>query len=196
LFETVRFDAIAFNRPGREPQKKSLHQQALGDTKNAGSATKAAATTAAISTAIASTVATAVAATTMAATAAGQAVDAGAGRVGLAAGAHGLAVGQVKARKLCGLQGVDVAWQFVIVVATVLTAALSPALWTTARTTAFRTWTTGRGTALAIAPVVKAWIAALVLSATAVTTAITVHAFAATIALAFKTRCALGGGAA
>lgn len=167
------------------------------DVKNAGSATKAtaiaAATAAAISTSIAPTVATAVTTTaTMAATAAGQAVDAGAGRVGLAAGAHGLAVGQIKARKLCGLQGVDVAWQFVIVVATVLTTALFPALWATAWTTAFRTWTTRSGTALAIAPVVKAWVAALILAATAVT----VHAFAATVALAFKTRCALGGGAA
>lgn len=124
----------------------------------------------------------------MTATAAGQAVDAGAGRVGLAAGTHRLAVGQIKARKLCGLQGVDVAWQFVIVVATVL----SPTLWTTTLTTAFRTWSTGSGTALAIAPVVKARVAALILAATTVT----VHAFAATVPLAFKTRCTLGCGAA
>jgi hypothetical protein len=168
--------------------------------KNAGSATKAtaiAATAAAISTTIAPTVATAVTTTTtMAATAAGQAVDAGAGRVGLTAAAHGLAVGQVKARKLGCFQGVNVAWQFVIVVATVLPCDLSPALWATAWTTAFWTWTTGSGTALAIAPVVKAWVAALILATTALTTAVTVHAFSATVALAFKTRCALGGGAA
>jgi hypothetical protein len=53
----------------------------------------------------------------MAATAAGQAVDAGAGRVGLAAGANGLAVRQVQTRKLRGFQGVDVAGQFIAIVA-------------------------------------------------------------------------------
>jgi hypothetical protein len=44
-----------------------------------------------------------------------QAVDAGACRVGLAAGLDGLAVGQVQACKLRGLERVDVAGQFVTI---------------------------------------------------------------------------------
>ena len=113
------------------------------------------------------------------AAAAGQAVDAGAGRVRLATGAHGLAVGQVQARKLCGFERVNVAWQFVAIApATVLTATLAATGWTTA----FRTRTARCGTALAVATVVKTRVAALLLATTT---------FAASIALAFKARCAL-----
>ena len=167
--------------------------------KNAGSAAKAtaiAAATAAAAKTTAATIAAAVTTTTtaatMASTTAGQAVNAGACGVRLAAGANRLAVGQVQACKLRCFQGVNVTWQLVIVVATVLAATL----WATVRATAFRTWTTGSGTTLAIAPVVKAWVAALILTTTAVTLAVTVHAFAATVALAFKARSALGRGAA
>lgn len=116
------------------------------------------------------------------AAAAGQAVDAGAGRIRLAAGAHGLAVGQVQARKLCGFERVNVAWQFVAIApATVLTATLTT-LAATGWTTAFRTRTARCGTALAVATVVKTRVAALLLATTT---------FAASIALAFKARCAL-----
>jgi hypothetical protein len=128
----------------------------------------------------------------MAAATAGQAVDAGAGRVWLAAGAHGLAVGQIKTRKLRGFERVDVAWQFVaIVTATVLVAA---ALTTTARATTFRAWASRCGTTLTVTTVVKSRIAALLLSSTAFAVAITTtfaSAFTTAIALAFKARCAL-----
>ena len=123
----------------------------------------------------------------MTAATAGQAVDAGAGRVGLTAGAHGLAVGQIQTRKLCGFERVDVAWQFVtIITATVLTTTLTA----TGGATTFRAWAAWCGTALAITPVVKARIATLLLATTTFAVAVTAT-FAATIALAFKTRCAL-----
>ena len=64
---------------------------------------------------------------------------------------------------------------------------LAATLWATVRATAFRARATRSWTALAIAPVVKAWVAALILAATAVTVA----TFAAAIALAFKARSAL-----
>jgi hypothetical protein len=161
--------------------------------KNAGSATKATAIAAATAAAktTAATIAAAVTPTTaatMASTTAGQTVNAGACRVRLAAGANRLAVGQVQACKLRCFQGINVTWQLVIVVATVLAATL----WATVGATAFRAGATRSRTTLAIAPVVKSWVAALILAATTVT----VHAFAATVALAFKTRCALGRGAA
>lgn len=79
------------------------------------------------------------------------------------------------------------AWQFVaIITASVLTATLTTAGWSTA----FRTWTTRRGTALTFSTVVKTWVATLFLSTNAITLTVTA-AFTATIALAFKTRGAL-----
>jgi hypothetical protein len=148
--------------------------------------------TAAVATAaIAATIASAIASTTtatMAAAPAGQAVDAGAGRVRLAAGAHGLAVGQVQACKLRGLQRIDVAWQLItIVFVTLLTTALSAPVGATAFTTTFRTWAAWCGTTLAIATVVKTHVAARLLAAwTVIPADITAH-----VALAFKTGSAL-----
>jgi hypothetical protein len=76
-----------------------------------------------------------------------------------------------------------VAWQLVtIVTATVLTATLAA----TGRAPAFGTRAARCGTALAIPPVVKTRIATLLLATAAITAT-----FTATIALAFKTRCAL-----
>ena len=147
--------------------------------------------------AIASTVATAVAATataaTMAATTAGQAVDAGAGRIGLAAGANGLAVRQVQTRKLRGVQGVDVARQLVAIVASAVLitgvfAAAVATLWAATWTATFRTRTARCWTALAIATVVKTGISPLLLATTAT---FTVATFAAAVALTFKARGAL-----
>jgi hypothetical protein len=120
----------------------------------------------------------------MTAATAGEAVDAGACRVGLAAGAHGLAVGQVQACKLRGFQWINVARQFVAVVAAAV-------LTTTGWATAFRTWTTRCGTALTVATVVKTHIAAWLLAAWTIVAAKITAAFTATIALAFKTRRAL-----
>jgi len=151
-----------------------------------GSATEATATTATTVTApVATTVSTTPTAAAMAATAAGQAVDAGAGRVRLTAGADRLAVGQVQACKLCGLQWVDVTWQFIAIVAAAVLTALAT-LTTTAWTTALWARTTRCGTALTIPTVVKTRVATLLLAATTVATA-----FTATIALAFKAGCAL-----
>ena len=152
-------------------------------TKTAAVATAAIAAT--IATAIATTTTTT---TTMAAAPAGQAVDAGAGRVRLAAGAHGLAVGQVQACKLRGLQRIDVAWQLVtIVFVTLLTTALSAPVGATAFTTTFRTWAAWCGTTLAIATVVKTQVAARLLAAwTVIPANITAH-----VALAIKTGSAL-----
>ena len=153
-----------------------------------GSATEATASAAAT---ITTTVTAAVAATaTMTATTAGQTVDACAGRVRLAAGAHGLAVGQVQACKLCGFQWINVAWQFVAVVAAAVLTTLA-ALTTTGWATAFRTWTTRCGTALTVATVVKTHIAAWLLAAWTIVAAKITAAFTATIALAFKARRAL-----
>lgn len=163
-----------------------------------GSATEATATTAAAKTSVATAIAaTAVtttataAATATAAVAAGQAVNAGAGGVWLAAGANRFAVGQIQTCKLGGFQGIDVAWQLVTVIAAaVLTTRVAAftmaALRATAWTTALWAWTTRCGTALTIATVVKTRVAALLLAATTFATA-----FTATIALAFKARCAL-----
>ena len=166
-----------------------------------GLATEATATTAAakaaVATAIAATTVTAATttatatATATAAVAAGQAVNAGAGGVWLAAGSNRFAVGQIQTCKLGGFQGIDVAWQLVTVIAAaVLTTRVAAftmaALRATAWTTALWAWTTRCGTALTIATVVKTRVAALLLAATTVATA-----FTATIALAFKARCAL-----
>lgn len=123
----------------------------------------------------------------MAATAAGQAVNAGSGRVRLTAAADRFAVGQVQARKLCGFQGVNVTWQFIAIVAiAVLPAALTPLAASATTLWARAAW---RGTALAIRAVVKAGIATLLLATAAFTLAITASiaaTFSATIALAFK----------
>ena len=163
-----------------------------------GSATEATATAAAktaVATAIAATTVTAATTTTTttatAAVAAGQAVNAGAGGVWLAAGANRFAVGQIQTCKLGGFQGIDVAWQLVTVIAAaVLTTRVAAftmaALRATAWTTALWARTTRCGSALTIATVVKTRVAALLLAATTVATA-----FTATIALAFKARCAL-----
>ena len=73
------------------------------------------------------------------------------------------------------------AWQLVTVVAVAVLPTLTPlrtATWSTAVMTRTPWWT-----ALAIAAVVKAWIAALLLAASAITATLT-----APIALAFKTR--------
>lgn len=124
----------------------------------------------------------------MAATAAGQAVNAGSGRVRLTAAAHRFAVGQVQARKLCGFQGVNVTWQFIAIVAiAVLPATLTPL---TASATTLWARAAWRGTALAIRAVVKAGIATLLLATAAFTLAIAAT-FSATIALAFKAWAAL-----
>ena len=165
-----------------------------------GSATEATATTAAAKAAVATaatvaaTIATAVTTTTAAtpaAVAAGQAVDAGAGRVRLATGAHRLAVGQIQTRKLCGFQGVDVAWQLVAIAALAIVLALTASMTAaTVRATALRAGTTRCGTPLAITAVVKTGIAALFLTATTFATTVSC-AFSAPIALAFKARCTL-----
>ena len=106
----------------------------------------------------------------------------------MAAGAHRLAVGQVQACKLRGLQRIDMAWQLVAVVfATLLATALSATVRTTAFTTSFRTWAAWCGTALAIASVVKTHVAARLLAAwTVIPANITAH-----VALAIKTGSAL-----
>jgi hypothetical protein len=68
------------------------------------------------------TVATAaVATTTVALAACGQAVNAGAGGVGLATGLDGLAAWQVQLGKLRGLERVNVARQFIVVAGTAIT---------------------------------------------------------------------------
>ena len=165
-----------------------------------GSATEATATAAtakaAVATTIAATIATAVTTTTTtasttAAVAAGQAVDAGAGRVRLPTGAHRFAVGQIQTRKLCGFQGVDVAWQLVAIAAVAIVLALAATMSaTTVRATALRAGTTRCGTTLAIPTVVKPGIAALFLTAPTFATTVSC-AFSAAIALAFKARCTL-----
>ena len=106
----------------------------------------------------------------------------------MAAGAHGLAVGQVQACKLRGLQRIDVAWQLItIVFATLLATALSATVRATAFATTFRAWAAWCGTALAIATVVKTHVAARLLAAwTVIPANITAH-----VALAFKTGSAL-----
>jgi hypothetical protein len=158
-----------------------------------GSATKATAT-AAVATALAAAVATTATATataTMAATAAGQAVDAGAGRVRLATGAYGLAVGQVQACKLRGLQGVDVSWQLVaIATSMVLTTPLTNTVGVGAPSiaTTFRAWTVARAATLTVATVFKATALALALAFKA---AFTLRAMAARWAVLALTR-ALG----
>ena len=96
----------------------------------------------------------------------------------MATGAHGLAVGQVQARKLCGFERVNVAWQLVAIAPAAVLTTLAATGWATA----FRTWATWCGTALAITTVVKTRIAALLLATTT---------FAAAIALTFKSGCAL-----
>ena len=141
---------------------RCVDRSATEATAVATAAAKAAAT------AFAATIATAITttATAMAAVATGQAVDAGACGIRLAAGAHRLAVGQVQACELGGFQGVDVSWQLVAIVATtVLATALTATLATTARAATFRTWTIAWTTALAIATVVKTATFALALKA-------------------------------
>ncbi len=71
----------------------------------------------------------------------------------MAAGSHGLAIGQIKACKLRGLQGIDVAWQFVAIM-------LATFLPTAVRTSAFRAVAALLGTALTISTVVKTRITA------------------------------------
>jgi len=156
------------------------------------SATETSATTTATTKAAVSTAATTATATASAAVAAGQAVDAGACRVGLTAGANGIAVGQIQARELGGFQGIDVAWQLVaIAVTAVVTAALTATCLIGAAP--FRTWTVVAGSraTLAVTTVVKTRIATLFLTTTAAFATAVTTTFAATIALAFKAGCAL-----
>ena len=87
----------------------------------------------------------------MAAATAGQAVDAGACRVGLTTVAHGLAVGQIQTRKLCGFERINVAWQFIAILATTVLATLSPTGWATALWARAACW----WTPLAVTTVVK-----------------------------------------
>ena len=75
----------------------------------------------------------------------------------MAAGSHGLAVGQIKACKLRGFQRINVAWQFVAIM---LAPLLPTALSTTVRPTSFRARAALLGTALTISTVVKTRITA------------------------------------
>ena len=77
------------------------------------SAAEAATTTTTV--AAAESTATTTASAMASAVAAGQAVDAGAGRIGLSTGLHRFAARQVQACKLCCLERVDVARQFVAI---------------------------------------------------------------------------------
>ena len=82
------------------------------------------------------TVATAaVATTTVALATCGQAVNAGAGGVGLTTGLDGLAARQIQLGKLRGLERVDVAWQFVVVTWTAITVLLAVGVALAARAT-------------------------------------------------------------
>ena len=73
--------------------------------------------------------------TTVALATGGQAVDAGAGRVGLAAALDRLAAWQVELGELRGLERVDVAWQFVVVTWTAITVLLAVGVALAARAT-------------------------------------------------------------